>query len=154
MNGGPVVKTMCLKCGVWLASLVAQMVKNLPSRQKTWIQSLLGRSPGEGNGNELHRHFILSSFSLIFSLIPWRREWQPNPVSFFPGENHGQRSLAVYSPWGPKESDRTERLTLFSFIGELRSCTLHGVAKRKKKFIHSFCKCLLNIWCFIYCPQH
>ena len=24
---------------------------------------------------------------------------------------HGQRSLAGYSPWGHKESDRTERLT-------------------------------------------
>ena len=25
--------------------------------------------------------------------IPWRREWQPNPV-FLPGESHGQRSQA------------------------------------------------------------
>ena len=29
--------------------------------------------------------------------IPWRREWQPTPV-FWPGESHGQRSLAGYSP--------------------------------------------------------
>ena len=29
--------------------------------------------------------------------IPWRREWQPTPV-FLPGESHGQRSLAGYSP--------------------------------------------------------
>ena len=29
-----------------------------------------------------------------------------------PGEFHGQRSLAGYSPWGRKESDMTERLTL------------------------------------------
>ena len=29
-----------------------------------------------------------------------------------PGEFHGQRSLAGYSPWGHKESDMTERLTL------------------------------------------
>ena len=43
--------------------------------------------------------------------IPWRREWLPTPV-FLPGELHGQRSLAVYSPWGRKESDMTERLTL------------------------------------------
>jgi len=28
-----------------------------------------------------------------------------------PGEFHGQRSLAGYSPWGHKESDRTERPT-------------------------------------------
>ena len=31
--------------------------------------------------------------------IPWRRAWQPTPV-FLPGESHGQRSLAGYSPWG------------------------------------------------------
>ena len=41
--------------------------------------------------------------------IPWRREWQPTPV-FLPGESHGQRSLAGYSPWGRKESDTTEKL--------------------------------------------
>ena len=39
--------------------------------------------------------------------IPWRREWLPTPV-FFPGELHGQRSLAGHSPWSHKESDTTE----------------------------------------------
>ena len=29
--------------------------------------------------------------------FPWRRKWQPTPV-FLPGESHGQRSLAGYSP--------------------------------------------------------
>ena len=43
-----------------------------------------GRSPGEGKGS---------------------------PV-FLPGRFHGQRSLVSYSPWGPKESDTTERLSL------------------------------------------
>ena len=32
---------------------------------------------------------------------------QPTPVSL-PGESHGQRVLAEYSPWGHKESDMTE----------------------------------------------
>ena len=32
---------------------------------------------------------------------------QPTPV-FLPGESHGQRSLAGYSPWGSKELDMTE----------------------------------------------
>ena len=36
----------------------------------------------------------------------------PTPV-FLPEESHGQRSLVGYSPWGPKESDMTEQLTLF-----------------------------------------
>ena len=38
--------------------------------------------------------------------IPWRRAWQPTPV-FLPGESHEQRSLAVYSPCGCKESEAT-----------------------------------------------
>ena len=45
--------------------------------------------------------------------FPWRREWHPTLV-FLPGELHGQWRwrLAGYSPWGHKESDMTERLTL------------------------------------------
>ena len=39
--------------------------------------------------------------------IPWREAWQPTPV-FLPGESHGQRSLAGYSPWGLQELDMTE----------------------------------------------
>ena len=31
-------------------------------------------------------------------------------MAFLPGESHGQRSLAGYSPWGHQESDMTERL--------------------------------------------
>ena len=47
--------------------------------------------------------------------IPWRRAGQPTPV-LLPGEFHGQRSLAGYSPRCLKESDMTERLTLsFTF---------------------------------------
>ena len=43
--------------------------------------------------------------------IPWKRKWQPIPVSL-PGEFHGQRSLAGYSPQGHRELDTTERLSL------------------------------------------
>ena len=46
--------------------------------------------------------------------IPWRREWLPTSV-FSTGDSHGQRSLVGYSPWGHKESDRTEKLTLSLF---------------------------------------
>ena len=42
--------------------------------------------------------------------FPRMRAWQPTPA-FLPGESHGQRSLAGYSPCGRKESDRTEQLT-------------------------------------------
>ena len=35
-----------------------------------------------------------------------------NPLHFWPGEIHGQKSLLGYSPWGRKESDTAEQLTL------------------------------------------
>ena len=41
---------------------------------------------------------------------PWRRKWQPTPVVLLE-KFHGQRNLAGYSPFGPKESDMIERLT-------------------------------------------
>ena len=41
----------------------------------------------------------------------WRREWILTPV-FLPGKSHGQRSLVGSSPWGHKELDRTEQITL------------------------------------------
>jgi len=74
------------------ASLLVQTVKNLPEKQETQVLPWVGK-------------------------IFWRREWQSTPV-FSPGEFHGQRSLVGYSPWGCKESDMTERLTLpaFTFI--------------------------------------
>ena len=58
------------------------MVKNLPANAGD-MGSIpgLGRSPREGN----------------VDLTP----------VFFPGKSHGQRSLAGYSPWDHKESDKT-----------------------------------------------
>ena len=47
--------------------------------------------------------------------IPQRRKCQPTPV-FLPGEFHGQRILAGYSPWGHKELDTTERLSLIQQV--------------------------------------
>ena len=67
------------------ASQVAQMVKNLPPMWETWVRSL---------GWE----------------YPLEKEQLPTPV-FWPGEFHGQRSLAGYSPWNYKESDMTEQLS-------------------------------------------
>ena len=58
-------------CTVTLASLVAQMIKNLPVMQKTWVSSL-------GLEDPLEKGMV------------------PTPV-FLPGEFHGQRSLVGYS---------------------------------------------------------
>ena len=50
--------------------------------------------------------------------ISWRREWLPTPV-LLPGKSHGQRSLLDFSPWGCKESDTTDRVTLSLTCGLL-----------------------------------
>ena len=52
-----------------------------------------------------------AGFDLWFGKMPWRKEWQPTPA-FLPGESHGQRKLAGCTPWGDKESDTTEQLSM------------------------------------------
>ena len=54
------------------------------------------------------RETWVSSLGLEYS---WRREQLPTPV-FWPGEFHGQRSLAGYSPWGRKALDTTAAFTI------------------------------------------
>ena len=61
-------------------------------------------------------------------MIPWWRAWQPTSV-LLPGESHGQRSLAGYSPYGHKELDTTEvteQISKASFI-----------SKKPNKFLRS-----------------
>ena len=75
-----------------------------------------GRSTGKGIGYPLQYYWVSLVAQLIknppamretwVGKIPWRRERLPTPV-FWPGEVHG-----LYSPWGLKESDVTERLSL------------------------------------------
>ena len=63
--------------------------------------------------------------------ILWRRKWQPSPV-FLPGEPHRQRSLEGYIPWGPKESDTTERLsTAHTHIYSTQYSVLVGAGSAK-----------------------
>ena len=93
----------------------------LQTRILEWDLSLLqGIFPTQGtNPGLLHCRQILyqlsykgrPGFSFWFGKIPWRREWLPIPV-FLPEKAHGQRNLVGYSPWGRKESDTTEQLTL------------------------------------------
>ena len=69
------------------ASLVAQLVKNPPAMWDTWVRSLGGEDPlEEGMATQLH-----------YSCLE-------NP--------HGQRGLAGYSPWGCKDLDTTEQLSM------------------------------------------
>ena len=71
---------------------MAQLVKNLPEMQETWVPSL---------GWEDLLEKGMATHSIIFA---WRIPWTE--------ESGG------YIPWGHKKSDTTERLTVsnFSFI--------------------------------------
>ena len=64
------------------ASLLAQMVQNLPAVQETQVESL-------GWEDLLEKGMATHS-------------------SILPREFHGQGSLVGYSPWGCKELDKTE----------------------------------------------
>ena len=55
-----------------------------------------------------------SASQLVQWKVPRRKKWQPTPV-FLPGESHGQRSLAGYSPWSHKESDMIEHTRTHNF---------------------------------------
>ena len=83
-----------------------------------FIQGFPIRARGKELACQCRRH-KRCRFHLWFGKIPWRRAGQPTPV-FLPGESHGQRSLAGYSPWGHKKSDMTEWLThthnVYNFI--------------------------------------
>ena len=88
------------------ASLVAQMVKNLPAMWETWVWSLGWEDPlEEGFGN---------------------------PLQYSCLENSMDRR---YGPWGHKELNMNEQLTLPLFIVIM--------------LIHSFL--LVNIWLFLGC---
>ena len=47
--------------------------------------------------------------------IPWRREWQPTP-GFLPGEFHGERSLAGYSPVGSERAGHGWATNTFTLL--------------------------------------
>ena len=49
----------------------------------------------------------LSNFLSLFTLMHWRRQWQPTLV-LLPGESHGRRSLVGCRLRGRTESDTTE----------------------------------------------
>ena len=77
----------------------------MPFETNRWTHFLDGASGKESacpNAGDMR-----CGFEPWVGKIPWRRAWQPTPV-FLPGESHGQRSLAGYSPQGCKESDTTE----------------------------------------------
>ena len=95
-----------------------------------------GRSPEEGHGNPL----------------------------FLPGESYRQRILAGYSPWGQKESNTTEGLTVTkeNQIAQVKEfaallCICRGMWKSLDYWSHSFHMRLIYLWpasCFVLFVSH
>ena len=78
-----------------------------PEQEPAFVDSsvVLEGFPGGASGKEPAFHCRRQKrwgFGPWVKKIPWRRAWHPTPV-FLPGESHGQRSLAGYSPWGRTE---------------------------------------------------
>ena len=67
----------------WLHYQTIAQINHLPTMRETWVDPWVRE-------------------------ILWRKKWQPTPVPL-PGKSPGQRSVVGYSPWGRKESDRTEQ---------------------------------------------
>ena len=84
-------------CVTMEASLVAETVKHLPTMQESWVWSLDQEDPME-KGMATHSVFL-------------------------PGESHGQRSLAGYSPWGRRVGQLSD-FTFPSFYNGSNSATL------------------------------
>ena len=84
---GPIHDTKIL--GLFGASQVAQIVKYLPAVREAWIWSLGPEDPLE-KGMATHS-----------SILAWRIPWTEGPVG--------------YSPWGHKQWDMTEQLTVSHF---------------------------------------
>ena len=86
--------------------MVAQTVKNLPAVQDMWVDPCVRK-------------------------VPWRRKWQSSPV-FLPGVSPWtEEPGGSCSPWGHKELDAAEQLTLsfclFTFtLGSLMVMTPKG----------------------------
>ena len=72
------------------ASLVAQLVKNLPAMRETWVRSLGQEDPLE--------------------------EEMATPSSILPEKSHGHRSPAGYSPWGCSRTRPRDWITSFTSL--------------------------------------
>ena len=75
------INNVVIVSGCQWASLVPQMVKNLPAMQETWVQSLDWEDTLE-KGMAIHS-----------SILAWKIPWTEEPG---------------YNPWGCTESDTTE----------------------------------------------
>ena len=96
------------KVELWAESRMCETVKSAPPIGQLSQKLRVNRGGASGKEPSCQcRRRKRCRFDPWVRKIPWRRKCQPTPV-FLPGESHGQRSLAGYSPWDHKELDATE----------------------------------------------
>ena len=106
---------------VW-AFLVAQLVKNLPAKQETWVWSLDQEDPLE-KGVATHS-----------SILAWRIPLTEDPAGLqsmgsqrlWTWLSDGQGGLACCGSWGHKESDTTEGLNWTEMTNTFLVCVQSG----------------------------
>ena len=99
--------------------------------------------PGGSNSKELAcqcRTHKRCRLILLVRKIPWRRAWQPTPV-FLPEESHGQKNLAGYSPWGPKETRLRDCIYMCLYTHTHTICVYARLSK-----LHMYI-CMLSFSC-------
>ena len=115
----------------WMNGWVSKCSQGFCSDPSSWVLQKWVQGPPTTHPHSSITHLLILKLHLSFQMvlvvknppanvedirdavgswvgkIPWKRKWQPTPI-FLPGELHGQRSLAGYSPWGHTELDTTE----------------------------------------------
>ena len=101
------------------AFLVVQLVKNLRAIQETDYIPGLGRSSGEGRGYTLQYSWAFLVTQLVKDLPTMRETWVPSLGWKAPLEKGTATHSSILAwripwtiPWGRKELDTTERLSL------------------------------------------
>ena len=96
------------------ASMVAQMIKNLPTMQETRVQSLGWEDPLE------------KGKATLSSILAWR--------------SHEQRSLVGYSVWGCRKSDMAEQLSTQTHTHPTECRVPENSKERQGRLLSEQCK--------------
>ena len=139
---------------IW-ASLVAQLVKNLPAMQETLVQ-FLGREDSLEKGTATHSSILglpwwlrwqrihlqwgRPKFDPWLRKIPWRRERLPTPVFLgFPGGSAGKEStcnvgdLGSIPGLGRSPEEGNSYPLQYSGLENSMDCIVHGVARSRTR---------------------
>ena len=143
-----IVKIFNNQYGMAGASLIFQLVKMCLQCRRPWFNFWIGKIPwrrhrlpttvllGFPGSTEFPGKEFACNVGDLDSFPGLRRSpgWEhSNPLQYSCLENtNGQRSLVGYSPWGHRESDRTERLNTAHYHIYYNQCNKYSLVKQAK----------------------